>query len=102
MSDVYGLSRRLIAQNGTCCLVPICSSSDEKVVDEREAFEQKWLAEIAQTKIMADTAQGPRVVMSMMNFLAMIGIHDVGTIRSKTPLQESNLIRPIAPKLVLP
>jgi hypothetical protein len=86
--------RKCAAANGTALLHPVGIAGSDEVANEMVAHAKGFIDEIQQGKIVVQTPDGPRAVMSVAQLLAEIGIADIGYATMTGECKESNLLVP--------
>jgi hypothetical protein len=95
----YALYRAMVGKDGSSLNHFIGFAATAPILDDLERTELEFMQRISQCHIVADTPQGPRGVMSVMQFLAQLGIESIGTRKVVGDVKESSLV---VPRIVLP
>lgn len=86
--------RKLTAANGTSILHPIGLAANESIVKDMAAQAEGFQQEIAAGKIVVQTPDGPRAVMSVAQLLVELGIQEMGVVTMSGECKESALVVP--------
>lgn len=86
--------RSLKGQNGTLILHTLGIAAKKEVADELAEHAQGFLDELKEGKIVVNTPEGPRAVMSVAQFLVELGIMEIGYASMSGEAKETNLVAP--------
>lgn len=86
--------RKLSAVNGSCILHPLGIASDEAVMKEMIAHAEGFQREIAIGKVVLQTKNGPRAVMTVEQLLVELGVNDMSIATMVGECKESALVVP--------
>jgi hypothetical protein len=95
----YALYRTMVGKDGSSMNHFIGFAADEKILDDLEKTEHEFIQRIAHCHVVAETPQGPRAVMPVMQLFQQLGIESLGTRKVTGDVKESSLV---VPRIVLP
>lgn len=95
----YALYRTMVGKDGSSLNHFVGFAADDKILDDLERTEQEFMQRISQCHVVADTPQGPRGVMPVVQLLHQLGIESIGTRKVVGDVKESSLV---VPRIVLP
>lgn len=86
--------RKLTSRNGTALLHPIGIAADETVAKDMVAHAEGFVKDISQGRLVVNTTEGPRQVMSVSQLFAELGIASVDTVTMTAEAKETSLVVP--------
>jgi hypothetical protein len=86
--------RKLTAVNGSSILHPLGITSDEHVMREMIAHAEGFHNDIGTAKVVMQTKDGPRAVMTVAQLLVELGVHDLGIATMSGECKDSSLVVP--------
>lgn len=88
------LLRKVSTSNGSCYLQPIGIFADEHLAKQAAEEANGFINEMSAGKVVLNTPQGPRGVMTVSQLLAEIGVAGIEILTMSGEVKETGLVMP--------